>query len=172
MTLVGPLQFWSWLRVKSRLAHRVAGYVYVGSEAVCLVFILATFPGKIMQVVGGPYFANPVGPRFLVDSFLHWLLEATTLVAAFWRIFRHKDIFWHRILMMYNYAGMLAVPLWWAWYFLLGRASNLSPEVVNELMPNQFQLMFLTCGVVTVLVLVELNAGRQQKAAGYAQLNT
>jgi hypothetical protein len=53
MMLIGPFQFWSWLRLKHKQIHRVSGYFYICSELICLLLIAASYPGRIADLDRG-----------------------------------------------------------------------------------------------------------------------
>jgi hypothetical protein len=152
--LVGPFQLWAWLRDKHRTIHRRMGYIYLISECICLIAIISSYPGRIHAYILNPKDGSPVGPRFLANAFVIWLFELLTLLFAFWRIYFRRDFFWHRIGMMYNYAIMLSIPIWWTWYAIL---NGLNLQENPEAQPDVFLLAFINFAIVTGVLLLEFN---------------
>jgi hypothetical protein len=98
-----------------------------------------------------------VSARFLFDVGLVWLFEAVTLCAAFWQIWKKRDRFWHRILMMYNYGGMSCFLFYW---FHMGILLNFRVENVS-FGPSVILCFLVTLMFVTVVVLKEMAEARK-----------
>jgi len=164
MLLIGPFQVWAWFRHKFLEVHRWMGRTYVFFECLCLITIMASYPGAILnQIQNGENPMSPVNGRFLLDAGCLWLFELATLTYAFWRIRFHKDFFWHRIGMFYNFAGMLCVPEWWTWATIARFAGY---PYDNEAQPNIFELMFANSLIVTIILLIELHEDRDKRKKG------
>lgn len=157
MMLVGPLQFSTALRKRSRRVHRVLGYVYIASEVICLLSIGVTIPGVFVLIARGQQH-GPVTARFLFDTLIHWCFETATLAFAFWRIW-NRDFKWHRIGMMFNFAGMLSIPLWWTWFGIL---QLIDPDAGAQWQPNLFLMMFLCLTAVTIRLMHEFFSEKKQ----------